>query len=149
MTDLTARDEEALYERVAQIIEAARVHVSRTVDTAMVHAYWLIGREVVEVEQAGKERAEYGRQLIERLAKRLSTKFGKGFSPRTLRRIRQFYLIYPEGSTSRTSLAALKNGQRCCPNWAPRRFGQRCCPNLPRASRRFSPRHSGGAITSS
>jgi len=108
MSDLTARDEEALYERVAQIIEAARVHVSRTVDTAMVHAYWLIGRDVVEVEQAGKERAEYGRQLIERLAKRLSTRFGKGFSPRTLRRIRQFYLIYPEGSNLPHELGSVR-----------------------------------------
>ncbi len=54
MTDLTDRREDALYERVAQIIEAARTHVSRTVNTAMVHAYWLIGREMVEVKQEGK-----------------------------------------------------------------------------------------------
>ena len=94
--DLT---EGALYDRVARIIEAARSHVSRTVNTAMVHAYWHIGREIVEVEQAGEERAEYGSQLIERLADRLSAQFGKGFSPRTLRRVRQFYLTYPEGSS--------------------------------------------------
>ena len=94
--DLT---EDALYDRVAQIIEAARSHVSRTVNTAMVHAYWHIGQEIVEVEQAGEERAEYGSQLIERLADRLSAQFGKGFSPRTLRRVRQFYLTYPEGSS--------------------------------------------------
>ena len=50
MSDLTDRHEEALYERISQIIEAARSHVSRTVNTAMVHAYWLIGRDVVEVE---------------------------------------------------------------------------------------------------
>lgn len=60
MTDLTRRHEDALYERVAQIIEASRTHVSRTVNTAMVYAHWLIGREIVEVEQAGKERADYG-----------------------------------------------------------------------------------------
>lgn len=73
MTDLIDRREDALYDRVAQIIEAARTHVSRTVNTAIVHAYWLIGREIVEVEQEGEERAEYGKQLIERLAGRLST----------------------------------------------------------------------------
>ncbi len=56
MTELTDYHEEALYERVAQIIEAAQAHVSRTVNTAMVHAYWLIGREIVEVEQQGSER---------------------------------------------------------------------------------------------
>ena len=98
MTDLADHHEEALYERVAQIVEAARAHVARTVNTAMVHAYWLIGREVVEVEQAGKERAQYGEQLIERLAARLSDRFGNGFSTRTLRRVRRFYLAYPEGS---------------------------------------------------
>ena len=98
MTDLNDHREDALYEHVAQIIEAARAEVSRTVDTAMVHAYWLIGREVVEVEQVGKDRAAYGKQIIERLAGRLSARFGKGFSPRTLRRIRQFYLTYPKGS---------------------------------------------------
>ena len=58
MPDLTNHGEDALYDRVAQIIEAARAHVSRTVNSAMVHAYWLIGREIVEVDQKGKERWE-------------------------------------------------------------------------------------------
>ena len=98
MADLTDPREEALYERIAAILEAAKAHVARTVNSAMVHAYWLIGREVVEVEQAGQARADYGDLLIDRLAQRLSEAFGKGFSPRTLRRIRQFYLAYPQGS---------------------------------------------------
>ncbi|WP_428265534.1 PDDEXK nuclease domain-containing protein [Haliangium sp.] len=90
--------EDALYERIAAIIDAARGHVARSVNTAMVHAYWLIGREIVEVEQSGKARAEYGEGLIERLAQRLSKQHGKGFSARTLRRVRQFYLTFPDGS---------------------------------------------------
>ena len=94
----TDSHEDALYERVSQIIEAARTHVSRSVDTAMVRAYWLMGREIVEVEQAGAQRAGYGKKLIDRLAKRLSQRFGTGFSARTLRRVRQFYLTYPDGS---------------------------------------------------
>ena len=98
LPDITNRPDDALYDRVAQIIEAARARVSRTVNSAMVQAYWLIGREIVEVEQAGDARAEYGKQLIVKLAGRLSMKFGKGFGPRTLRRVRQFYLTYPEGS---------------------------------------------------
>jgi len=98
VADLTDPREEALYERIAAILEAAKAHVTRTVNSAMVHAYWLIGREVVEVEQAGKARADYGDLLIERLAQRLSGAFGQGFSPRTIRRIRQFYLVYPKGS---------------------------------------------------
>ena len=50
----------------------------------MVHAYWLIGREIVEVEQHGKQRAGYGEDLMNRLAERLTARFGKGFGPRTL-----------------------------------------------------------------
>jgi predicted nuclease of restriction endonuclease-like (RecB) superfamily len=98
MTKLTDRREDALFKRVAEIIEAARGHVARTVNSAMVHAYWLIGREIVEVEQHGKERAVYGEDLMARLAERLTARYGKGFGPRTLRRVRLFYLTFPKGS---------------------------------------------------
>jgi hypothetical protein len=69
----------------------ARAHVARTVNTAMVHAYWLIGQEIVEVEQEGRKRAEYGERLVERLAEHLSQRFGKGFNTTGLKRMRQFY----------------------------------------------------------
>jgi hypothetical protein len=98
MVDLTDRDEEALYQRVAQIVEAARHQVSRTVNTAMVHAYWLIGQEIVEGEQHGKERAGYGEELVKRLAARLTQRFGKGFTASNIKRMRQFYLAFPQGS---------------------------------------------------
>jgi hypothetical protein len=52
----------------------------------------------VKVEQSGKERAGYGEELMDRLAKRLTARFGKGFGPRTVRRMRLFYQIYPNGS---------------------------------------------------
>jgi hypothetical protein len=90
--------EDALFARVVEIIEAARGHVSRSVNTAIVQAYWLIGREIVEVEQYGEKRAGYGDEVIERLAQRLAASVGQGFGARTLRRIRQFYVTYPEGS---------------------------------------------------
>ncbi|MBI5548141.1 MAG: DUF1016 domain-containing protein [Deltaproteobacteria bacterium] len=98
MTKLASRHEEGLFARVSEIIEAARGHVARSVNSAMVHAYWLIGREIVEVEQRGKERASYGEQLIERLAARLTAEFGPGYSVRNLRRVRQFFLTFPAGS---------------------------------------------------
>ena len=110
MPDLTVRDEEALYERVVQIIETARAHVSRTVNTAMVHAYWLIGREIVEVEQEGKERAEYGEQIVKRLAVRLSKSFGKGFSYPSVKRMKQFYLTFQSGSVIPEELGQYKKG---------------------------------------
>jgi predicted nuclease of restriction endonuclease-like (RecB) superfamily len=94
----SARHEDALFARVVDIIEAARGHVARSVNTATVQAYWLIGREIVVVEQHGEKRAGYGDEVIERLAKRLAASVGHGFGARTLRRIRQFYVTYPEGS---------------------------------------------------
>lgn len=98
MTEPPEVTEEALYERVAHIIEAARGQVARTVNTAMVHAYWLIGREIVEVDQKGAERAAYGEGLMKRLAGHLSTRFAKGFSLAGLKRMKQFYLAFPRGS---------------------------------------------------
>lgn len=94
----TASPEDALFARVVAIVEAARGHVARSVNIAMVQAYWLIGREIVEVEQQGEKRAGYGDEIIDLLARRLAEKLGHGFGARTLRRIRQFYLTYPEGS---------------------------------------------------
>ena len=91
--------EEVLYDRVAQILEQARGQVARTVNTAMVQAYWRIGREIVEVEQAGKERAGYGEEIIKKLSARLKGGFGKGFSAPNLRNMRQFFLTFPDGST--------------------------------------------------
>jgi hypothetical protein len=91
-------DEQSLYRRIADIIAAARSHVSRSVNTAMVHTYWFVGREIIQVEQAGSERADYGEALLKRLASRLSAEFGSGFSMTNLKRMRQFYLQFPTGS---------------------------------------------------
>ncbi|HWO24271.1 MAG TPA: PDDEXK nuclease domain-containing protein [Kofleriaceae bacterium] len=90
--------DEQLFERVAQILEQARGQIARTINTAMVQAYWLVGREIVEVEQAGEQRAGYGDELIQRLAARLTGIYGQGFSAPNLRRMRQFYLVFPKGS---------------------------------------------------
>jgi predicted nuclease of restriction endonuclease-like (RecB) superfamily len=98
MQRLRATGEDALFARVVEIVEAARKHVSRSVNVATVQAYWLIGREIVEVEQHGEKRAGYGDEIIERLAQRLAPVVGRGFGARTLRRIRQFYVTYPHGS---------------------------------------------------
>jgi predicted nuclease of restriction endonuclease-like (RecB) superfamily len=91
-------NEDKLYQRVAAILDAARNQVARTVNTAMVRAYWLIGREIVQVEQGGAARADYGQRLIEQLARRLTAQFGKGFSVSTILRIRAFFLTFPNGS---------------------------------------------------
>lgn len=96
-----ADSEESLYQRVATILDEARRRVARTVNTEMVLAYWQIGRELVEIEQHGEERAEYGTALIQRVATRLARNYGKGFSLPNLKRMKQFFLAFPQGSAFR------------------------------------------------
>lgn len=85
---------EALFGRIVSILEQARGNVVRAVNSNMVWAYWLIGREIVEELQGGAERAEYGKKVIEELSVRLNEKYGKGFSTSNLWYFRQFYLAY-------------------------------------------------------
>ncbi len=98
MSNSLPEAEDQLYKRVKGIIEAARGQVARTVNTTMVHAYWFIGREIIEHEQSGAQRADYGKQQVQRLAKRLTAAYGKGFGRSNLWRMRQFYLCFPSGS---------------------------------------------------
>jgi predicted nuclease of restriction endonuclease-like (RecB) superfamily len=83
-----------LFDKVVAILEQARTNVVRSVNSNMVAAYWLIGREIVEEVQSGEKRAEYGKQVIENLSKLLNRKYGKGFSITNLWYFRQFYLTY-------------------------------------------------------
>jgi len=91
---ISTENSNALFERVVAILEQARSTVARTVNSQMVIAYWMIGREIVEEEQQGEVRAEYGKRLIEELSLRLTTRYKKGFSTTNLRYFRQFYLTY-------------------------------------------------------
>ncbi len=80
---------------VSKIIDAARESAARSVNAAMTAAYWLVGRRIVEFEQSGEDRAEYGAALIERLAEDLTVQFGRGFSRQNVQNMRLFYLAYP------------------------------------------------------
>lgn len=84
-----------LYGRVREILDAARSNIARTVNTTQVIANWLIGREIIEEEQAGKRRAGYGEAVLADLAERLLQEFGKGWSVRQLEYCRNFYFSYP------------------------------------------------------
>ena len=79
---------------VSKIIDAARESAARSVNAAMTAAYWLVGRRIVEFEQSGEDRAEYGAALIENLAADLTGQFGRGFSRQNLQHMRLFYLSY-------------------------------------------------------
>lgn len=83
-----------VYLRIRQILESARTSVARTVNTTQVIANWLIGREIVEEEQKGRQRAGYGEQLIVELSQKLKEEYGIGYSIQNLKYIRQFYLTY-------------------------------------------------------
>ena len=85
----------AVFGDVSKIIDAARESAARSVNAAMTAAYWLIGRRIVEFEQSGEDRAEYGAALIERLAEDLTGRFGRGFSLQNIYNMRLFYLSYP------------------------------------------------------
>ncbi|MCC7438560.1 MAG: DUF1016 family protein [Armatimonadetes bacterium] len=91
-TDAPAAD--GLFGRVVSILEQARGNVVRAVNTQMVLAYWLIGREIVEELQGGEGRAEYGKRIVEELSLRLNENYGKGFSASNLWYFRQFYVAY-------------------------------------------------------
>jgi len=80
---------------VASIVDAAIRNTLRAVNAAMTVSCWLIGRRIVEFEQAGSTRAEYGSARIERLAAGLTPRFARGFSRQNIQQMRLFYLFYP------------------------------------------------------
>ncbi|MDF7825224.1 DUF1016 N-terminal domain-containing protein [Pontiellaceae bacterium B12227] len=101
-----------LFGRVVSILETARTHVVRSVNSEMVTAYWLIGHEIVEEVQEGEERAEYGRSLIKVLSAKLNERFGKGFSVQNLELFRRFYLAFHDRESTEL-VAPNKNPTQC------------------------------------
>lgn len=93
-----------LYKKVIAHIDHARELVHRVVDVEMVRAYYHIGREIIQEEQKGSERAEYGSFLLQALSQRLTQQYGRGFSITTLKDIRKFYLVYSDLDEKRHAL---------------------------------------------
>ncbi|MCY4211897.1 MAG: PDDEXK nuclease domain-containing protein [Gammaproteobacteria bacterium] len=104
-------DDTVLFSRIVGILEEARSHVVRTVNSTMVVAYWLIGREIIEEEQKGSERADYGKALIEGLSKRLSERYGRGYSAISLWNMRKFYQKYMDRTPAILSPVGKEAGQ--------------------------------------
>ncbi len=94
-----------LYGAIRQVLEAARKSAYKAVNFAMVQAYWQIGRLIVEDEQNGENRAEYGKRVLEELAKRLTADFGKGFDASNLRYMRLFYKAFTNCDALRHELS--------------------------------------------
>lgn len=92
---IRSQDYDAMLSRVLDLIDDARRASARTVNAIMTATYWLIGQHIVEFEQQGKSRAEYGEELLKRLATDLTTRCGRGFQVDNLQRMRLFYAAYP------------------------------------------------------
>ena len=94
------------YSDITELLTAARACAYRAVNLVMVETYWQIGRRIVEQEQNGKDRADYGEYLIVNLSRHLTDTFGKGFSVANLKNIRRFYLVFPDMSEKATRRVA-------------------------------------------
>ena len=105
-TEFDATDKiEKLYAEISSILNNARANAYKAVNFAMVTSYWSIGQLIVENEQNGNTRAEYGKAVLETLSKKLTSDFGKGFDVRELRKIRQFYLEFKIRDSLRPELS--------------------------------------------
>lgn len=101
---------DAVFDEISQIVEAARRSAARSSNAVMTAAYWLIGRHVVELDQRGERRAEYGKETVERLAADLSARYSRGFSVRDVWLMRAFYVAWPN---VQTPSAESRDGQIC------------------------------------
>jgi len=97
-------DYEKVLSGVVELLDAARRASARVVNSLMTATYWEIGRRIVEHEQAGKERAAYGTELLILLSADLTNRFGRGFSVDNLERARKFYLTFTSAKKSATPL---------------------------------------------
>jgi predicted nuclease of restriction endonuclease-like (RecB) superfamily len=94
--EISSRNYGNLLDKIAEILVEAKTKVVREINKAQVLAYWEIGREIVEFEQKGEARAEYGERLLIRLSEDLTKKFSRGFSVDNLQLMRKFYITYAE-----------------------------------------------------
>ena len=102
MKGVPAKSYDPLLKDIVHLLEDARRYAARTVNAILTATYWEIGRRIVEFEQGGESRAEYGSSLMDRLSKDLNLHFGRGFSVDNLESMRLFYLAYPPSRISET-----------------------------------------------
>ncbi len=91
---------------IKELLKQASQKAYSAINFAMVDAYWQIGKRIVEEEQQGEKRAEYGKRILETVSEELTIEFGKGFSLRSIRDFRNFYLTFPELLSIRQTVSA-------------------------------------------
>lgn len=91
---------------IKKILKQARQQAFTAINTVMIEAYWQVGRRIVEEEQSGKNRAEYGSELIKNISTELTKDLGRGFSETNIRNFRMFYLTFPDFNTIQQTVSA-------------------------------------------
>jgi hypothetical protein len=99
---MQSNNSETYIAEIKTILAQARKKAYQAINTAMVEAYWFIGKRIVEEEQNGKERAEYGNEIMKKLSVELTNEFGKGFSLTNIKNFKKFYLTFNELEKSQT-----------------------------------------------
>jgi predicted nuclease of restriction endonuclease-like (RecB) superfamily len=99
MADIIIQNYTTLKEQIKELLSQGRQKAIKSVNTILLHTYWNVGKYIVEYEQQGKQKAEYGKELLTRLAQDLTLEYGKGFSRSNLFQIRSFYLKFPKVQT--------------------------------------------------
>ena len=105
MTESLSPSFEIFYIKIKEILETARIRVYSTANHEMVLAYWQVGNAILEEEQKGRIRAEYGKHLIIELASKLTADYGKGFDDSNLRNMRKFYMTFQKRDALRPELS--------------------------------------------
>lgn len=117
MENITTGD---FFDKVIKLLENARKQVKMALNISMVYSYYEVGRMIIEEEQHGKQRAEYGKEILKELSSRLTNELGKGFSVENLKLMRRFYMVYSEDkigqtlSTQYENLPVTKEGRKFC-----------------------------------
>lgn len=88
-----------IYQEIKELLYSAKNRVYQTINTTMTETYFQIGKRIVEEEQGGETRAEYGKSLLKLLSVQLINEFGKGFSVDNLENMRRFYLAFQKSET--------------------------------------------------
>lgn len=117
-------ENDAFFRGIADILDNARNTAKSAINLSMVYAYFEIGRRIVEEEQSGNGKAEYGKHLLSDLSSYLTARFGKGFSLTNLKQMRKFYQVYSSDQIGQTvsdqfpNLPAASNGRKFFLSWS-------------------------------
>lgn len=144
---LVKTEHNALVADVVPLIEAGRAAAARSVNSVMTTTYWHVGRVIVEREQRGARRAEYGAAILSRLAETLTGRFGRGFPRRNIEQMRAFYLAWPIPQTASAISAA--SGDEIGHRSRPHHVIGACAPITPPDARQLQGHLRVGALFTS